>query len=520
MDLALDEALIAAQKKAAAALRGWPIAAGRDLTDFEGFSLAGAFRFDLAIPLADLFRQAALGRDPRYGGFLEDDGKKMFSPLPDFSLDWRRDDLKARALRAFCALARAVPRSKKAVLVLGSPSNRPLWPYWAPRAEELGFGLDFALGRPPGLRNALASLRRGARVFDPAPTVLSADQTRRLARMRAELTELSALSAWRGLFHCDGHDFADEFTRSLFMPFLSRLEGMAAKCLAYEKALLLNLPSLVLLPEDSSSDARLLLTLGKKHGVPVWLLEHGFPSAGYTTDEVLICGDLDADRILAWGETDKGNYRKLGVPEERLEVAGSPGFDRFLPAPPPRPLTQVGGSAILVLGQLRIWSSTLYYEGCEERQFLETAGLLRRLGAARILFKVHPGLARAEYFRGLAERLPPGCPIDFYKDENFHDVLAQADAAVGPASTAIFETMLRGKDYFLFHLSPGEIPPPLSTSNDFVARDAAALESNLRERRPVPRQALREFCGIEGGERPDHFSRRVCERISAEISAR
>jgi hypothetical protein len=261
-----------------------------------------------------------------------------------------------------------------------------------------------------------------------------------------------------------------------------------------------------------------MLALGKKQGTPVWLLEHGFPSVGYTTDEVLICGDLDADRILAWGETDKRNYLALGVPGTRLQVCGSPGFDRFLPAPPARPLPEVRGASILVLGQLRIWSSTLYYDGCEERQFLETAGLLRRLGAARILFKVHPGLARPEFYQGLLGRLPQGCPVEFYKDENFLDVLAKADAAVGPASTAIFETLLSGKDYFLYHMSPGDVPPPFAASNAFVARDAAGLERNLLERRPVPRGVLKDFCGIAGGEPPDHFSRRVCETISAAVS--
>ena len=512
------QALIEAQKQTVHALRHWHVKDEEDLTVFEGFSLAKLCLLDLGLAAVRLFHRAALGFDPDGADFFADGTEEKYGPVPEISLDWRRTDGKARAFRRFHRLARAGrrPAPAKSALVIGASSNRVLWRYWLKHRDELALRLDFSLRNPPGLLNGVKAALAGARLFDPEPAPLTSAQARRVAAIRAALDDYRRTPPFRALFAREGKDLSGLFCRDALVPFSAKLEGLAVKCLAFERAFLANKPDLLLIPEDASSDMRLLSALARKHGVPVWYLAHGFLGGGYTFDEMITCGELDADRVLAWGPVDRENFLRAGVPEERIEVVGFPAFDPFFPLPAPRPLKTVRGATLLALAYVRPMDTTRYVDDGEERFFLETARVADRLGAAELLVKLHPGRARMDFYGRLATRLNLKCGLKFLQDEPFLNVLDRADAVIGPISTAVFETILKGKDYFLVQPDPNDIPPPFELKNAFVAKDYDELERNLAQPRPVPRETvLRDFCGISGSEQPWHFTRRLLEKMAA-----
>ncbi|MBI3553502.1 MAG: hypothetical protein HY077_13485 [Elusimicrobia bacterium] len=507
-----------AQLQGADVLRRWHSSGAEDLSIFEEFSLASLSRMEIGIPLSRLFHAAALGRDPESRDFLKDGQDEKYGPIPELSLNWRRTDARARAFRLAHRLIHAVsrPAPARTVLFLGASSNRRLWDYWFDHRGSLPFRFDFALRYPPGLSNGLRAAGLGSRLFDPEPRPLTPDQLARLARMRAKLAGLSARPDWRGLFSFEGRDFSGLFEKMILAPFAAKLEQLAVKCLAFQSELLAKAPDLILLPEISSPDLRLLLALARKHRIPAWHLEHGFPGSGYTLEENLCWGDHEADLTLCWSEGDRRNYLKAGVPAERLEVTGPPAFDAFFPAGPALPLRSVEGATVLVLSYVRFFGTTEFVNDNEERFFTDTGQLLDRLGARKIIYKLHSGIAHLDFYRRLEAGLKLRCPIELHQGGNFQDMLGAADAVIGPVTTGVFETMLRGKDYFLVHYDPSDIPPPFERINEFVAKNSSELEKNLREGRPVPRdRALAEFCGIDGTEQPWHFTKKLFAKLSA-----
>lgn len=511
----LDEA----QARAVQALRRWHLSGEEDVTLFEGFSLGATCRLDLSEGVVRLFRQAAKGLDPAEPGFLDDGTVALYGPEPERSLTWYRGDWKARAFRLFYRAAGLRGRAGgKGVLVLGSPSNRPLWEYWLDgRPGSEGLRLDFALRFPPGARNARRAVLRGSRMFDPAPASLTSAQRTRVEEIGRRLAALTREPSWRRLFEVAGRDYSGLFEREQLAVFSRKLEALAVKALSFERGFLEARPDLVLLPQDGSSEARLLVALGRKHGVPVWLLNHGFPYH-YSFERHAIWGDRDVDRILAWSEADAENYVRTGIDRARVRPVGIPAFED-LPRAAHSPLRRVAGAEVLALAYSRSAAVAHFLEENEERHFTGIARLLDRLGARKLLFKVHPGRDYVEPYRRMAAKLGLRLPVEFYCDESFTGLVRRADAVIGPLSTAIFESLLLGKDYFLFHLDLCDLPPPFELSNSFVAADAAALERNLVSGNPVPRSVLRDFCGLREGDEPGASCRRVFDELSRALLA-
>jgi hypothetical protein len=83
-------------------------------------------------------------------------------------------------------------------------------------------------------------------------------------------------------------------------------------------------PTALVLGEDATPLARAALVMARRHGVPSLVLQHGAPCCRFGF------APLTADRILVWGPSSARQLIDWGVPEERIEIAGSPWHEEFL----------------------------------------------------------------------------------------------------------------------------------------------------------------------------------------------
>lgn len=513
--------LHAAERQAIDAMRRWHFADGEDVTVLGGLSLGRLWRYGLSLPVMTMFRQAARGAAPDSPRLWDDGTSLMYRPERVESARARREDPKAAAFRVLHrALALPARRPRRRALVMGSPSNRGLWREWLDSPRRGDLALDFFLAQPPGLPLALRASLAGARAFDPAPAELAAAERRRLDEIRESVAALPRRAEWRALMTFRGVDLSDAFAGRLLTPFLDELEDLARKRAAFAAELDRLAPSLLLLPQESSADALILIHLARERAIPYWFLNHGFPGAGYRFEQAPHCGDLSADRVLAWGPGDRENYLRAGVDEKKILIAGNPAFDAMLPASTPRPFRGTRDASVLVVAQGNAAGiRAAYFDDAIERFFLDVVGLLDRLGAARVIYKLHPGRSRREFYEALLRRARPSCVVEILQEESFRSVLDRADWVVGPSSTVIFETLLSGKDYFFFNNDPLVSPAPFGIENSYVAKTADELERNLAANNPVPREKiLREFCGLTGTENGRPAARKVLDLIEAELA--
>ena len=83
-------------------------------------------------------------------------------------------------------------------------------------------------------------------------------------------------------------------------------------------------PAALVLGEDATPLARAALVVARRYRVPSCVLQHGAPCCPFGF------APLAADRILVWGESSARQLIDWGVPQQRIEIAGSPRHEEFL----------------------------------------------------------------------------------------------------------------------------------------------------------------------------------------------
>jgi hypothetical protein len=89
-------------------------------------------------------------------------------------------------------------------------------------------------------------------------------------------------------------------------------------------------PQALVLGEDATPLARAAAAVARRYGVPSCVLQHGAPCCRFGF------APLTADRILVWGASSARQLIDWGVPEERIEIVGSPWHEEFLARLPAR----------------------------------------------------------------------------------------------------------------------------------------------------------------------------------------
>lgn len=82
-------------------------------------------------------------------------------------------------------------------------------------------------------------------------------------------------------------------------------------------------PDALVLDEDATPFARAAVALARHHGATSFVVQHGAPCCQFGF------APLSADRFLAWGQSSADQLMRWAVPEERIDVVGSPQHDRL-----------------------------------------------------------------------------------------------------------------------------------------------------------------------------------------------
>lgn len=82
-------------------------------------------------------------------------------------------------------------------------------------------------------------------------------------------------------------------------------------------------PDALVVDEDATPFARAAVAVARQHGATSFVVQHGAPCCQFGF------APLAADRILAWGQSSADQLVRWAVPEERIDVVGSPQHDRL-----------------------------------------------------------------------------------------------------------------------------------------------------------------------------------------------
>jgi hypothetical protein len=249
-------------------------------------------------------------------------------------------------------------------------------------------------------------------------------------------------------------------------------------------------PDLVILSADRYENYILIAQAAKHLNVKTSLIGHGLVGSGalgYYTGRFHLF-----DYGLAFGQVDVNNYLSCGLSKERIYITSFPYFERFLPLVP---TTDHNYKRVLLLIPDTINVCAADKIDSDYRFFDEIHNLMEELNIEVIGIKAkhqfqYRNLGITEDVLKIKDNAIP-----LLSNFPFCDAVNNADFVIGPASTALIETNLLGKDYYLFqHTAFHKYSPSILPSLfDFVnaSFDIVQLRKNIQNRQPY-----KEGCSI------------------------
>ncbi len=236
-------------------------------------------------------------------------------------------------------------------------------------------------------------------------------------------------------------------------------------------------------------------------------------------------------RVFVPGEHSRRELVKLGVPDERIEVTGSPRFARLIPAshdPEKQILDRLGEAGpIRMVYLMGAWEwhglhDELDREMAQIRLCAETAH--RWPGRFELAIRLHPRSTPGE-----RERLEaiPGISV-LSAERPLPEELRQAHVVLAAASTGLVEAIALGRLVLAVHLSgfgQAVTPRAFEEAGMWVVSDPEALRQAFAELLS-PGQALARRVRLEAESlwhflaRTSHLaSQRIVDRIRADLGA-
>jgi len=222
-------------------------------------------------------------------------------------------------------------------------------------------------------------------------------------------------------------------------------------------------PELVVLSADDYETYILIAQAAKKEKIATAITSHGLNS--YWGDKKYRNGRFKVfDYALAYGKVDVGNYKFSGIKNNNIKITSFPYFERFLPVQESKGTNQYKKAVLLPLD---IFNNLVLEKTAVEYRYLKDIYfLLNELKIELIGIKTRHSFS----YNNL------GLDDDIWRIEDheipllsgyttFPDAIKDADIVIGPASTALIEAGLLGKDYYVFqHTAFHEFIPSLFPS--------------------------------------------------------
>ena len=275
-------------------------------------------------------------------------------------------------------------------------------------------------------------------------------------------------------------------------------------------------PELVIIAADAYENFILAAQAAKQIGVKTALIPHGLYSWGYAEYQ---SGRFKVfDYGFAYGQVDVDNYRLNGMPNEDIHIFPFPYLERFLP------LKETNTSAYykaLVLSPdivnvcpgEKIGEEMVFYH--EISQLLEDLGI--ELIGIKSRHRIHFSMMGIE--KNKLNLNGKNIPL-FSGYTALPEIIKKADMIIGPASTAIIESNLLGKDYYVYQHTPfhNYTPSILPSLHEYanVSYDIVQLKKSILNKNPYkPGCSVMNLIDLKGVESKDDLFRKFESRVKA-----
>jgi hypothetical protein len=259
-------------------------------------------------------------------------------------------------------------------------------------------------------------------------------------------------------------------------------------------------PELVILSTDNYETHILAAQAAKKMNTQTAVTSHGLNSWGskqYRSGRFKVF-----DYALAFGKQDADNYNYAGTNKKKIFISSFPYFARFLPQIKVNDTERY--KKVILLSPDVMMNITSEKTDAEYKYYKEVFNLLKELGMEivgiknRHVFQYHNiGLADKKLvINGNAIPLLSGY-------SSFPDAIKGTDCVIGPASTALIEAGLMGKDYYVYQhtLFQEFVPNMLPSLFDYVngSFNMGQLRENILKRQPYKQGcSVNDLIDLEG----------------------
>ncbi len=375
--------------------------------------------------------------------------------------------------RALIASGAGAPqRIRGSVLVVNAPTSLPVVKGLArPGGREpvLDPASLPALGRP-GVMRALA---RGGWVGVPG----GVRRRRSAAKVAAALRAATAVAPVEEPAAQLAHERALELLTR-------RAPGTLALVDRYARALATGRIEVVVIPFDSLSSVRTLLSASRAAGVPSLLVQHGYAPEPNDPDKG------EADHTAAWSERDAGEVRERHG--RGATVTGNPA------APPaPSPAKPRRGGPTLALVQSPTVFSARWDARVSQRFVAESLRLVEReRPGSEVVLRPHPLEPSPD---ALLRLVPDDSSLRARVDVRtpLAQLLEECDACVGGVSTATLQAGVSGLRTTFLNVTGGELPAPFEREGE------------------LPQEELAEALGVVGEPSPTERALDLIDQLSA-----
>jgi len=275
-------------------------------------------------------------------------------------------------------------------------------------------------------------------------------------------------------------------------------------------------PELAIFSSDVYEDFNISAMAAKQAGIKTLIIPHGVYIWGYKETK---SGQFQIfDYGLAFGQVDVDNYRTSGIPEEQIHITSFPYFECFYPA------NLVRSSyyrKALILSPDNMNMCPAEKIGEELVFYREVSQLLKNLGIDLIGIKARHKMQFSSMGIEGSELSFNGRKIPLlFGYTAFPEATKEADLIIGPASTALIESNLLGKDYYVYQHTPFHnfTPSILSALQDYVniSYDVTQLQKNILNKQPYkPGCSVKDLVDLEGIKSKDDLFRKFESGVKA-----
>jgi len=235
---------------------------------------------------------------------------------------------------------------------------------------------------------------------------------------------------------------------------------------AYNKIKLLQLNAIIFSSEFHELSI-LVAQAGKNNAIKNIIMAHGLSSAGYMENKAGRFGVFEY--ALAFGNVDVLHYQYLGVKKDNIKISSFPYFEKFLPIKSSTKNKKYINAIVLAEDFCNDYTDKI---GKSFNYYQDILNLLDGLEINLLAIKYRHDIFFVEGAGADKNQVEiNGKYIPLLSGySSFKEHAQNADLIIGPPSTAMIESALMGKDYFVYIDNENLISEIDSTQLPFVAQ--------------------------------------------------